>query len=127
LGDAYNFIRNCENISQNAARMSGYTFQLTPLDFTNSFEGLPASASPEHAHIINLRSYIPDYDVGQYDIKIWDALATMLFKISKDTLSNFLDPGNKTFKLSQKLYTDSNFLVWRRENEVLVSHRSTPF
>jgi hypothetical protein len=97
------------------------------VDFTNSFERLPASAPKNHAHIIDLDSYTP-FDVDdEYDLKIWDAVATMLFTISEETLCAFLDSDNKTFQLLQgpeQKCQHSYIFVERRKSEVLVCHHS---
>jgi len=48
----------------------------------------------------------------------------MLYNISPDTLTQFLDSGKKEFKLVQSAEDKSNtahLVIFRKENEVLVS------
>jgi hypothetical protein len=96
--------------------------------FLSSYDRLPASAASNHAHIIDMKSYAPadDVDIG-HNPKIWDAIATMLFEISDETLSDFLNASNKTFQLIAS-YADGrmypNQFVWRKGNQVMVCHRA---
>jgi hypothetical protein len=95
-----------------------------PVEFSNTFSRLPANGPPNHAHIVHLPAYGPDmYEGYGYDIKLPDAIATMLFNISEYTLTRFLDPQVKSFRLIQE-FTDGvimlKLIIWRRGSLVLV-------
>ncbi|KAF2188034.1 hypothetical protein K469DRAFT_477822, partial [Zopfia rhizophila CBS 207.26] len=94
------------------------------LKFTNHFEALPSDGPDNHAHIVDVPAFKDVMDEGERDIKVWDAVATMLFKISPDTLKTFLNPLTKTFKLVHKSkYTvwSTRLVIWKKEQEVFVS------
>jgi len=92
--------------------------------FLEVYERLPAHLPSSHAHIIKvgpLREALFDGE-EQYDLKIQDAVATMLFKISKDTLEKFLSGGTDSFKLVQSFEGRSKMqlIVWKQGTQVLV-------
>jgi hypothetical protein len=106
--------RNTTKISDLCINWATMQVAFEPVDFANSF---PASAPIDHAHILGL---------DKYAVKIWDAVVTMLFNISPDTLWNFLDSSNNTFKLIQQLSPGGAiFIIFRKGNEVLVCRCST--
>jgi hypothetical protein len=100
---------------------------LVPLKFSDRFDRLPASTPPDHAHIIDSSFLESELDDGfDYDIKIWDAVATMLHKISAVTLEQFLDSNVTKFKLVHEFKSGpgsskAKLVVWRRGCKVLVS------
>jgi hypothetical protein len=103
-----------------------------PMEFTNCFPRLPASAPANHAHIIDLSSYDPDLEEECYHVKVWDVVCTMLFNISKDTLNDFLDSSVKTFRLVQEFEgsrDETKVLIWRKGSGTLVNGclRCRPF
>jgi hypothetical protein len=97
---------------------------LLPVEFTNRFTRLPASAPANHAHVIDLSSYNPDLEEECYDVKVWNVVCTMLFNISKETLNDFLDSSVKTFQLVQEFEgsrSNTKLLIWRKGSETLVN------
>jgi hypothetical protein len=66
------------------------------VEYSDQFEGLPAQAFPDYAHIINLESYKVNVS---YDLELPDAVATILYKISKETLELFLSARTNTFRI----------------------------
>ncbi|KAF2111842.1 hypothetical protein BDV96DRAFT_451225, partial [Lophiotrema nucula] len=92
--------------------------------FTDEFDGLPSTAPVNHAHIIDIETIGSD-ECNDFSgsVKIWDAVATMLFRISPETLKDFLNPEVKAFKLVQKSKhpsSDTQLVIWRKGNEVFV-------
>ncbi|KAF2655891.1 hypothetical protein K491DRAFT_778430 [Lophiostoma macrostomum CBS 122681] len=88
--------------------------------FTNEFKALPADAPTSHPHII---------DVGKIkmaqlppSVKLWDVIATLLLKLSTDTLTKFLDTSVQNCKTILKCTRKgqaSECVVWRQEREVV--------
>jgi hypothetical protein len=94
-----------------------------PLKFSGSFEHLPATAPANHSHIVDLSSYDPDMEEEQYDVKVWDAVITILYKLSEETVSEFLSSSVKTFQLVhgyEKSRSDVKLVIWRQGSEVMV-------
>jgi hypothetical protein len=64
---------------------------------------------------------------AQYDLRIPDAVATLLFKFSEETLKQFLDARINKFKLVQKfnrhIPDQMQLVIWRQNTQVLVSIR----
>ena len=92
--------------------------------FLNVYERLPAHSPSTHAHIIDagpFREVLIESE-EEYDLKIQDAVATMLFKISKDTLDTFLSGVTDSFKLVQSCErrSDWQLIIWRQGTQVLV-------
>ncbi|KAI4927773.1 hypothetical protein J4E85_006285 [Alternaria conjuncta] len=92
--------------------------------FLNVYERLPAHSPSTHAHIIDagpFREVLIESE-EEYDLKIQDAVATMLFKISKDTLDTFLSGVTDSFKLVQSCERRSNWqlIIWRQGTQVLI-------
>jgi hypothetical protein len=102
---------------------------LLPVEFTDCFKRLPASAPADHAHLVDLSKYHPDMEEESYDVKVWDAVCTMLFNISTETLNDFLDPNVRTFQLIQEFdegMSRAKLVIWRQSNKTLVSKRLPP-
>ncbi|KAF1947677.1 hypothetical protein EJ02DRAFT_315747, partial [Clathrospora elynae] len=83
-----------------------------------------------HAHLIDLTSFKPyDFDGEEgYDLKLPDAVATMLFNISKDTMELFLNARVKTFEMIQELNANRSkmkLVIWRQGAQVLLSFQLT--
>jgi len=94
--------------------------------FLNVYEHLPASASANHPHIIDTDLCRLEFcDEVSFDVKIQDAVATVLYKISKDTLGQFLDKRTTSFKLIQWREGLPNkgfkLVIWKEGAQVLVS------
>ncbi|KAI4648461.1 uncharacterized protein J4E79_010083 [Alternaria viburni] len=91
---------------------------LLPVPFLNVYEHLPASASANHPHII-------DTDLCKLEFCDEAAVATVLYKISKDTLGQFLDKRTTSFKLIQwregPLNNEFKLVIWKEGAQVLVS------
>ena len=65
--------------------------------FLSDIEALPANGSEDHSHIIDISTYQPSNESNI--IRVWDAVAIMLYSISPDILINFLDLTKEEFKL----------------------------
>ena len=91
--------------------------------FTNEYTALPANAPPDRPHIIDTEYETECSERG--NVNVWDAIATVIFKVSPAKLDMFLDPSNTEFKMDfdMKDY-DNDFLIWKKADEVLVSERS---
>jgi hypothetical protein len=87
--------------------------------FLDTFSALPADGPGKTAHIV-------DHGVaGPSTAHIQDAIVTMLYNISPDILTRFMDPTVTNFKLLQR-YKDTNqtdkFVIMKRDNNVVVSY-----
>ncbi|KAF1841916.1 uncharacterized protein K460DRAFT_358608 [Cucurbitaria berberidis CBS 394.84] len=94
-----------------------------PVRFADCFDRLPVNTPSNHAHIIDLSSYKPAEIGGQYDLKLQDAVVTLIFNISKGLLKRFLSASIKTFKMVHQLQlgpSNMKLIIWRRGNQVLV-------
>jgi hypothetical protein len=107
------------------------TYHAMSVVFTNNFEALPASGPSGRPHIIDVEQFCDTFDDDEYDdeyyvekvhIKIWDAVATVLFKISIEALGFFLNFATSSFKLT--MHPNSNhmgkLIIWRRGNGLMV-------
>jgi len=97
-----------------------------PVQFLCVHERLPANAPSDHAHVIDMTFYEPSLpSIGvQCDVKIQDAVATLLFNISKATLDQFLDSQTTSFKFLwsfKREHVENQMIVWRQGAQVLVS------
>ena len=98
--------------------------------FLDTYKHLPASASVYHPHVIDTDLYNEELlkDEEVLDVKIQDAVATVLYKISKNILGQFLDDRTTSFKFVQ--WTEvggvqgSKLIIWKNESRVLVSGRA---
>ena len=98
--------------------------------FLDTYKHLPASASVYHPHVIDTDLYNEELlkDEEVLDVKIQDAVATVLYKISKNILGQFLDDRTTSFKFVQ--WTEvggvqgSKLIIWKKESRVLVSGRA---
>ncbi|EAT84317.1 hypothetical protein SNOG_08041 [Parastagonospora nodorum SN15] len=75
-------------------------------EFANDCTRLPVDTPADRAHLIHMDSYNlaeAEEDNGdtRYDVKLWDAVCTMLFKVSTAVLDQFLD--SQTFQLVLEL------------------------
>ena len=88
------------------------------LQFSDDFESLPANSPENHAHVIG-----DPINQGLHygGVTIWDAIATMLYKISLETLQKFLNSQYNSFKLLNKRSTRVSLMIWRTDAKVLVS------
>ncbi|KAI4619665.1 hypothetical protein J4E83_005520 [Alternaria metachromatica] len=96
-----------------------------PVWFLCVHEHLPANAPSDHAHVIDMALYKPSLpSIGvQCDVKIQDAVATLLFNISKATLDQFLDSQTTSFKFLwsfKREHVENQMIVWRQGAQVLV-------
>jgi hypothetical protein len=92
------------------------------VSYIDDFETMPSNGPASHAHIIDLGEHAGlAKDEGV--IKLQDAIVTTLFKISPDTLKDFVNPTVNTFKavFGKK---DVQLVIWRKGLEVFVSHLS---
>ena len=94
--------------------------------FLGVYERLPAGASVHHPHIIDTDLWYKhlNQDKKLHNVKIQDAVATILYKISKDILGQFLDKRTMYFKLAQWTEFDHNrarLVIWKEGAQVLVS------
>ena len=95
--------------------------------FLNVYKRLPASADADHPHIIDTDSCDGDLigDEKSFDVKIQDAVVTVLYKISKNILGQFLDGRTTSFKFVQ--WTEvggvkgSKLIIWKKGSRFLVS------
>jgi len=97
-----------------------------PVQFLCVHERLPANEPSNHAHVIDMTLYKPflPWNWVQYDVKIQDAVATLLFNISKATLDQFLDSQTTSFKFlwsHKREHVEYQIIVWRQGAQVLVS------
>jgi hypothetical protein len=79
-------------------------------------------------HIIDIESFrVANDPRGPAPVQIWDAIATMLLKVSQDTLMKFLDPKVKEFQMVRQSVSDSslNIALWRKGNVVMVCQDMT--
>ncbi|KAH3917611.1 hypothetical protein HBH56_042650 [Parastagonospora nodorum] len=88
--------------------MAAHTVQ-----FSNAFAALPSTAPANHPHLIDLATYTPPHANRQTNMKLPDAIVTMLHQISPTALGDFLDPNKASFRLIQT-FKD------KRETEKLV-------
>jgi hypothetical protein len=95
--------------------------------FTDEYKALPADGPASHPHIVDVEEFKGAEILPP--AKVWDAIATMLFKISPDTLKKFLDPTVKEFKLVTKETAHTGFyadlVIWKRGQSVVVSERGS--
>jgi hypothetical protein len=61
---------------------------------------MTVKTSVKYAHIIDLSSHNSGIKEGRHDVKVWDAVVTMLYMISKQTVSEFLNYSVRTFSWS---------------------------
>jgi hypothetical protein len=98
------------------------------VQFANTYPALAASTSAKHPHIIDLASYTPPDGDQRTNMKLQDAVVTMLHQISTDVLANFSDAGKPTFKLIQKFKNPGNtdeLVIAKKGSKVIVSQRLT--
>ncbi|OAL49427.1 hypothetical protein IQ07DRAFT_568342 [Pyrenochaeta sp. DS3sAY3a] len=94
-----------------------------PSPFKDVFASLPASGPTTHAHIFELSDYSSSSNENQRDadrtISLQDAVVTILFHISPDTLESFLSPRVHTFKaiFGKK---GTQLVIWRKGLEVFI-------
>ncbi|KAI4930942.1 uncharacterized protein J4E92_004776 [Alternaria infectoria] len=98
-----------------------------PVPFLSVYERLPAGASVHHPHIIDtyLWSKHLSQDKKLHNVKIQDAVATILYKMSKDILGQFLDKRTTYFKLAQWTEFDhkrARLVIWKEGAQVLVGY-----
>jgi len=92
------------------------------IPFIKDCSALPSTAPDEHPHVIDIGA-CTNQDYFDGDLKLWDAVATMLYNISPSTLDRFLDTTQKTFKLIQSSANASNeasLVIFKKDNEVIV-------
>jgi hypothetical protein len=89
------------------------------VSYIDDYMDLPANGPPNHAHVIDLGEYTC-LDKGEGMVKLQDAVVTILFSISLETLKSFLSPTVNTFKaiFGKK---DVQLVIWRKGLEVFVS------
>ena len=97
-----------------------------PVPFLSVYERLPAGASIHHPHIIDTDLWYKHLrqDKKLHDVKIQDAVATVIYKMSKDILGQFLDKRTTYFKLAQWTefgHRRDRFVIWKEGAQVLVS------
>ena len=88
------------------------------VQFFNTFAALPAIAPANHAHIIDFGK------TGTSPAMLQDAVVTLLYSISPETLTTFLKPDITSFRLLQK-HKDpkqaDKSIVMKKGSKVLVS------
>jgi hypothetical protein len=88
------------------------------VQFFNTFAALPATAPANHAHIIDFGK------TGTSPAMLQDAVVTLLYSISPETLTAFLKPDITSFRLLQKHKDPKHvdkFIVMKKGSKVLVS------
>lgn len=98
-------------------------------EFTDDYADFPASGPLGHPHIIDINAFRSQKD-DTLQVLIWDAVATVLFKHSEDTLAKFLDPEVVEFTMVSKRFISDDFtrqfkavVIKRKRNQVLVCSR----
>ncbi|KAH4934183.1 hypothetical protein HBH74_088190 [Parastagonospora nodorum] len=93
-------------------------------EFANDCTRLPVDTPADRAHLIHMDSYNlaeAEEDNGdtRYDVKLWDAVCTMLFKVSTAVLDQFLD--SQTFQLVLELdcSTEPKLIISRQGRQVM--------
>jgi hypothetical protein len=100
-------------------RAASIRSDLSNVSFIDKVEGLPSNGPTKHAHLIDLGEYAEGVkDDGI--LQLQDAVATILYKASPDTLNSFLSPTVNTIKVvfGKK---DVQLVIWRKGLEVFVS------
>ncbi|KAJ4377853.1 hypothetical protein N0V83_000683 [Neocucurbitaria cava] len=99
--------------------------ELHEVEFLNGYEELPATAPVDHARIIHLPTFMPADGEFRSNIKLQDAIVTMLYNISPTTLEAFMNaptvPGS--FRLVQENTdgsSDDKLLLIRKSDYVMV-------
>ncbi|EMD60910.1 hypothetical protein COCSADRAFT_163328 [Bipolaris sorokiniana ND90Pr] len=86
--------------------------------FLTTFAPLPATTPSSHAHIIN------DFARGTSTPHLQDAIVTLLYNVSPSTLSTFLEPDIKEFRLVQTRRqgrdAGEELIVMKRSRKVIV-------
>jgi hypothetical protein len=88
------------------------------VQFLNTFAALPATTPANHAHIVDIGK------AGKSPAMLQDAVATMLYNISPETLTAFLKPDITSFTLLQKRKDpelSDKFITMKKGCKVLVS------
>lgn len=94
--------------------------------FTDEADALPSSDPATKMHIIDLEHFNGNLDYGDPGtLNLWDCVATLLFHISPDTLSKFLDPDTTVFRLQiePKSAHQSTLVIWKHGKDMMVSLR----
>jgi hypothetical protein len=93
------------------------------IEYLDNFAGPPSSKSRNHPHILDVTTFKEHDGYLVTDIMLQDAIVTMLYQISAQTLTNFLDatsPSRIVFKYkSAKI--DDRLVVMRKDAQVIVS------
>ena len=84
--------------------------ELHEVEFLDTFAALPPTAPANHARIVDISTFRPADGEYRSNIKLQDAIVTMLYNISPITLAAFLNaptvPGS--FRLVQRYIGDSS-------------------
>ncbi|KAF2133173.1 hypothetical protein P153DRAFT_412782 [Dothidotthia symphoricarpi CBS 119687] len=101
--------------------------QTVNVQYVNDFAALPSTAPPDHAHVVDIATFRPSDGNVKSNVKLQDAVVTMLYQISPDTLSKFLNSGTRSFRLvNQSAHNIAEKLVIiKKGNEVLASESYT--
>ncbi|KAH7077744.1 hypothetical protein BKA63DRAFT_564313 [Paraphoma chrysanthemicola] len=95
------------------------------VQFTNAVTTLSSTAPVDHAHIIDIASYTSSNGNQNTNMKLQDAIATMLHNIpvgDSTALTRFLDPA-QNFRLIQSFIDPGNtdkLVIAKRGNKVIV-------
>jgi hypothetical protein len=98
--------------------------------FTKEVEALFASPEAEKMHIIDVDHFLETFeDEEDFTIKIWDVVATVIFRMSPQVLSRFIDPNTMSFKLTINPNKEGycKRIIWRRGNKLMVSQPPRTF
>jgi hypothetical protein len=94
------------------------------LTFLNDYAPLPSTAPADHPHVIDIAAYAPDPGDKATQLKLPDAVVTMLHCISAATLAAFLDASpSSSFRLVQTFKDPRNtdkFVIARKANKIFV-------
>jgi hypothetical protein len=96
------------------------------VQFTNDHAALPSTAPANHPHLIDLATYTPPEGDQRTNMKLQDAVVTMLHQISTIVLDDFLDPNKPSFKLIQSFKNKSEtdkLVITKKDNKVMVRFR----
>ncbi|KAH3972970.1 hypothetical protein HBI56_110120 [Parastagonospora nodorum] len=96
-------------------------------EFANDCARLPVGTPADRAHLIDMDSYDlaeveEDNEDTRYNVQLWDAVYTMLFKVSTAVLDQFLDSQTFPLVLELDYPTEPKIIVWRQGRQLLVGH-----
>jgi hypothetical protein len=92
---------------------------------TDECKTLPANGPVNRPRIINIPRYTT-VECAPF-FRVWDEIATNLFKHSPDNVTDFLDPAVKMFRFVHEQHRNGRrfgLVIWKKDQDVVVSKDS---